>query len=343
VKDAAQEYDSRYGSATVSVISLDPKPFIDAAAISPAEIEAYYKARPMDPAFRTKEKRKVEYVIFPLAPEQQKLSATEKKVAKNALGEKALEFALAFQPEPIAKPGTPPPPTPDFDTEAKKRGLTPQTTEFFSDDQRPANVPPSPTFNQATFDLSKDNPISKVVELDNAVAVLRLVEIQPSELLPLDQVKDSIIKQLKQDKGAEALRAAAAKDVQDLKAALAKGTDFKTAAAALKLKVETLPPFVPMKIAQDDIRLATIAFSTVKLKKGEIAEPFDAPDGGELIAYLDNRAPADPAGLAAFEGRQRAAQDEQVRNMVYVDWVNWRSQQPGTHRPAQLAEFGGAE
>lgn len=342
-KNIAAEYDKIYGPATVSVVTFDPQSYAAAVQVTPAEIEAAYKAQPMNPAFRTKEKRRVEYVLYSLTPEQAKLSATEKKVAKNALGEKALEFALTFQPDPIAKPGVKPPPPPDFTAEAKKRGLTPVVTEFFTEETMPASVPPSPAFQQAAFALTKDDIVSKVVEMENGVALMRLVEIQPSELLPLDKVKDGIIQQIKQEKGAQAAETAAAKAATDLQAAVAKGTDFKAAAAALKLKVETPPAFVPFNVPQEDMRLATLAYASTTLTKGQVSSAVPSPAGGSLVICLDNRAPADPAGLAAFETRYRASQDGQLRGMVYFDWANWKSKQPGTHRPPDLLDFGNAE
>ena len=207
-RDVSTQYEKFYGPATVSFVTFDPKSFVAAAQVTPADIEAEYKANPTNPAYRTKEKRKVDYVLFLLSPDQAKLPDAQKAVAKDALGQKALDFALAFQPDPSATPGTTPPP-PDFQAEAKKRGLTPATTDFFSADTPPANVPPSPAFNTAAFSLTKDNAISNVFELDNGVAVLHLAEIQPSDLRPLAEVQADIMKQLQQTKGLQAEQLAA--------------------------------------------------------------------------------------------------------------------------------------
>ena len=187
---------------------------MDAAQVSPAEIEAAYKAHPENPAFRSKEKRKVDYVLFMLTPDQVKLPEEEKRAAKNELGEKAIQLAMACLPEPSEHGGATPAPPADFVTEAKKEGLNPATTEFFTSDTPPANVPPSSAFNTAAFDLTKDNTVSKVIDMENGEAVMHLAEIQPSDLLPLDAVKADITKQLKQEKGIQAEGLAAAKSVR---------------------------------------------------------------------------------------------------------------------------------
>jgi peptidyl-prolyl cis-trans isomerase D len=341
--DVSEQYQKFYGPATVSLVSFDPKTFVAAAQVTPAEIEAEYKAHPENPAYRTKEKRKVDYVLFLLTPDQAKLPDAQKTVAKDALGQKALDFALAFQPEPSAD-GTATPPPPDFMAEAKKQGLTPATTDFFTADTTPAGVPPSPGFNNAAFALTKDNAISKVVELDNGVAVLHLEEIQPSDLRPLNEVQADIQKQLQQSKGMEQARTTAQTVGGLLKTLTSKGSDFKSTAENMKLKVETLPAFVPYTVPSTDQRLRTIAYAVAGLKPGESSDPIPVQaDGSTIIVHLDKRDPADPAGLAAFETSFRQEQDEQLRQVAYIDWAEWKSKQPGTHKPPDLEAFGSVE
>ena len=345
-RDVSTQYEKFYGPATVSFVTFDPKSFVAAAQASPAEIEAEYKAHPENPAYRTQEKRKVDYVLFLLSPDQAKLPDAQKAAAKDALGQKALDFALAFQPEPSATGENAPPP-PDFQAEAKKRGLTPATTDFFAVDTPPANLPPSPAFNNAAFSLTKDNPIGKVVELDNGVAVVRLAEIQPSELRPLEEVKADITKELQQTKGLETARLTAQIMAKTLQDAVAKGADFKAAAAGMKLKAETLlsfAPFATLKASTSDQRLQTIAYATTSLTPGQVSDPVPMQaDNTILILHLDSRGQADPAGLAEFETRFRESQDQQLRAIIYTDWANWKSKQPGTHKPPGLDSFGGVE
>jgi peptidyl-prolyl cis-trans isomerase D len=344
-QDVSAQYQKYYGPTAVSVVTFDPKNYAAAVQVTPADFEAEYKANPTNPDYRTKEKRKVDYVLFLLSPDQAKLPDAQKASAKDALGQKALDFALAFQPEPSATDTTPPPP-PDFVTEAKKRGLDPQTTDFFSADTPPAGVPPSPAFNNAAFALSKDNTISKVVELDNGVAVLHLVEIQPSDLLPLDVVKADIQKHLEETKAQQRAQMTAQFTARLLQTSVAKGSTF-AAAAGPTLKVETLPPFVPFTVAQSrtsDPRLQAIAYAVASMTPGQVSEPIPVQeDSTEIVIHLDSRGPADPAGLADFESRFRQSQDEQLQSMVYEDWANWKSKQPGTHKPPELDSFGAVE
>ena len=340
--DVGEQYDKFYGPASVSFVTFNPQSYVAAAQVTPEEIAAEYKAHPQNPEYRTKEQRKVDYVTLTLTPDQMKLPDAQKTEAKNALGEKATKFALAFIPEPSATGATAP--APDFNAEAKKEGLTPATTDFFNADTPPAGVAPSPSFNNAAFALTNENSISKVIDLDNGVAVLHLVEIKPSDLRPLAEVQDAIKKQLQQNKGLQAEEQAAAAAAVKLKIEVATGKDFKTAATAAGLKVDTLPTFAPAKVPENDLRARTIAYAIAPLKTGEVSSPVPVEsDNATLVLHVDSRTPADPAGLADFESRFRDSQDQQLRNFVSADWTNWKSKQPGTHRPPDLDAYGSVD
>ncbi len=341
--DTKQEYEREYGPVQLSYVSFPIAAYAATAKVTPEEIEAAYKANPSDPSYRTEEKRQVEYVLFPLGADQQKLSGKDKDAAIQALGDKALDFALALQPDPNAPSGATQPPA-DFDAEAKKRGLTPITTNPFTVTTPPAGMAPSPAFNNAAFALGKDDPISKVIQLDNGVAVLRLVQVIPSELRPLAEVTPAIEQQLQAQKGAQAQSLAAAVAAAELQAALKKGGDFKSAAAGQHLTVETLPAFVPRKASPSDMKEAALGYYSAKLPVGGVSQPI--PLEGEnavVILHVDSRAPADPAGFADFATRYDQARDQELRGEAFVDWINWQSKQPGTHRPPNLDVYGGVE
>jgi peptidyl-prolyl cis-trans isomerase D len=340
--DVAEQYAKFYGPTTISYVTFDPKAYLAHAQVSPADIEAEYKSNPNNPAYRTDEKRKVDYVLFALTPDQMKLPDDQKNAAKDALGQKALDFALAFQPDPSAAPGAPAPSI-DFQAEAKKRGLNPGTTDFFAQDQPPGNLPPSPAFNNAAFSLSKDNTISKVIEMDNGVAVLHLAAIQPSALRPLDEVKAEIQKHLLEASARQAASITAEISAKLLQAEVAKGTDFKKAAAAKNLKVITTPAFVPSALRDADPTLQSLAYHAFALTVNQVSSPVQLTEGGQYaVAHLDSRAQPDPAGLSDLE-RVRDQEDQQFRQVVITDWIAWKSKQPGTHKPPDLDAYGTVE
>ena len=341
--DADARYQKEFGPVQVSYVSFSPASFTASAKVTPAEIEAAYKADPMNPAYRTDEKRQVEYVLFPLTAEQQQLPEKDKDAAIQAVGQKALNFALALQPDPNAASGSTPPAA-DFQAEAKKEGLTPVTTNFFAANSSPGGLPPSPAFNNAAFALTKDDSISKVVQLDNGVVVMHLLEIQPSEIKPLAEVAPVIEKQLQEQKGAQQAQLAAQLAATTLKIAVARGGDFKAAAAAQHLTVQTVPSFIPQNAPQNDQRLEAIAYFSAQLPVGAVSDPVPIEtDNSVVVLHIDSRAPANPAGLAAFEKSFHDSQDAQLREAALQDWVTWMNRQPGTHPPAHLEAYGAVE
>jgi hypothetical protein len=341
--DAATEYQKDYGPEQISYVTFPAATYSSAAKVTPEEIAAAFKANPTNPAYRTDEQRQVEYILFPLSAGQAKLPEQQKQAAIESLGDKALDFALALQPDPNA-PNTSALPAADFDAEAKKRALTPITTNFFPVGKPPAGMAPSPAFNNAAFALSKEDPISKVVALDNGVVVMRLLQVQSSQPKALAEVSPEIEKQLQQSKGARAQELAAAIAAATLRDAVKKGTIFAAAAAAQHLPVQALPNIVPRKVSMSDERMATLAYFSAMLPVGAVSEPIPvSTDNSVIILHVDNRGAPDPAGQAEFAKHYRDTQDENLRAAAFADWVNWKSKQPGTHPPPNLEAYGAVE
>ena len=126
-----------------------------------------------------------------------------------ALGQKALDFALSFQPEPTDGKAAPAARA-RFPRRGEEARAQSRHHRFLrAADTPPAGLPPSPAFNNAAFALSKDDPVSSVVALSDGVAVIHLVEVQPSELRPLGEVQAAISASLQAQKGAATAQAQA--------------------------------------------------------------------------------------------------------------------------------------
>ena len=338
---AKEEYEKEYGPVELSYIVFPASAYTATEKIAPKDIEDAYKADPANPAYRTDEKRQVEYVLFPLTADQQKLPQKDKDAAIQALGQKAIDFALSLQPDPNAPAGNTPPPI-DFDAQAKKSGLTPVTTAPFTATTPPAGMAPSPAFNNAAFALSQDDPVGKPVQMDNGVAVEKLVKIEPSELKPLAEVTPQIEKELQAKQAKAAQQVAAALAASALQEAVKKGADFKTAAAAQHLTVQTLPAFVPRTVSMKDMKQATLGFYSARLPVGAVSPPIPLEsENSVLVLHVDGRNTADVAGFADFEKSFRQSQDQELREKASFDWITWLGKQPGNHRPPNLEAYGG--
>ena len=101
--DVSAQYEKIYGPTTVTYVTLDPKSYESKVSVTPADIEAEYKRNLTNPAYRTSEKRKVDYVVLNLTPDQMKLPDDQKKTAIDALGQKALDFAPRLSARPLRR------------------------------------------------------------------------------------------------------------------------------------------------------------------------------------------------------------------------------------------------
>ena len=125
---------------------------------------------------------------------------------------------------------------------------------------------------------------------------------------------------------------------------MAKGGDFKAAAAAQHLAVQTAPTIVPHSAPENSQLLEALAYFSTQLAVGEVSGPIPVETTNSVvILHVDSRAPADPAGLADFEKSFRASQDDQLREAALRDWVTWMDRQPGTRPPPHLEAYGAVE
>jgi parvulin-like peptidyl-prolyl isomerase len=324
VQDTFQKY---FGRLKTSVVRFDEKKYASQIKITPADIEKEYTMSNMDPAYRSDEKRKVQYVAYLLSPAQQKLGAKEKADAKQTVGEEALKFSDATRDKKS-----------DFDQLAKKSNVSATTTDFFSEKETPKTLKPSPTFNTKVFHLSKEQPTSDPIETDDGYYVAHLVDIQPSQLRPLNDIKDKIEKKLKADKTRELVIKDAFDAVIKLKAELAKGTPLKSAAASLKLTVEDVPEFEVQdeKVKIQDAQL--IAHLAQGINPGEISQFYPNQNGGGLIVYLEGRKNPDDKIIALRRPGVESFLKRQKQNEIVSEWLERQNEASGTRIPTFLAQ-----
>jgi len=93
-----------------------------------------------------------------------------------------------------------------------------------------------------------------------------------------------------------------------------------------------------------DMKQATLGYFATMLPVGGVSQPIPLQtDNSVLVLHVDSRVPADPAGLADFETHFREKQDQDLQNAAFLDWANWQSKQPGTHKPPNLEAYGAVD
>jgi len=259
-------YKSR-DKVNISFIKVDPKEFEDEITISDAEVESYYKAHREEDYFEP-EKVKARHIYV-------KADATasdeDKAKAKAYAGEILKEAKKPYV---------------DFTALAEKYNKEPfevkhEDLGFF---ERGKMVRP---FEEAAFALSS-NEVSDVVETSFGYHIIKVEDKTPSRTKPIEEVKDQIIKKLKEEEASVAARQKA----DDIQYTIMSEENLQAAVDAnpdLNLKVEETGLF-----AKDDFipkigsgyTYRDVAEEAFKLKVGEISDLVEVKPGDRLLGYF---------------------------------------------------------
>jgi hypothetical protein len=284
-----EEYKSpeRVKVAYVAFTS-DPKAV---PAVTEEEVQRYYednKALYVDKSGKTKSLKEV-------TPEIRKRLTEE--AAKNLALEKATEFAnQAIQADAQAA-------TPSADGNAgndgfaalaEKSGLAVKETGFISGSELPQGVE-TLEFTSAAFRLSPESSISDPVQGHKSAYVLKLIANQPSENLPLEQVKEQVVQSVKTEKALEMARAKGEEKRQEIVKLVESGKTFEQAGpiqqTALELPVKTVSSLV------DDTT-------------------------GAFFAYVSQRQKGKPDEIASLEPQIRQSLLQTAQYRVVQDFQN---------------------
>jgi peptidyl-prolyl cis-trans isomerase D len=189
------------------------------------------------------------------------------------------------------------------------KDLTVETTEFFSQDKSIEHMGIAFPAAEAAFSLKKDE-LSDPIPLRNGFAIVKLLDIKPSSIPPLAEVKN---------KAAEDLKLSQAKKLAHAEAR--KLTDEAKRRGDLALPGKEVAEAGPATRAEgfggelaDAPVLTKKAFS---LKEGEIAGPIPVSKGYAVIKITEKKKPGSEEFLAA---RDRLA--EQLTNERQLALIN---------------------
>ncbi|HWQ92148.1 MAG TPA: peptidyl-prolyl cis-trans isomerase [Clostridia bacterium] len=208
---------------------------------------------------------------------------------------KAAEFASPlFDQQPMSAAA--------LEEQAKKQGLPVQTTSPFTQEEGPQDLPVGPDFTKVAFSLTPEEPISRPLVGEDGVYVVALKNRIPSEVPPLDKVREQVTADYKHMQALNAARQAGMAFQQTVTNALAQGKSFEAVAKEANLQVANLPPFslstrsVPEVEEHLNInQLKQMAFGT---PVGQ-ATPFQPTMTGGAILFVKEKRPVDQAKMQA--------------------------------------------
>jgi hypothetical protein len=202
---------------------------------------------------------------------------------------------------------------------------------------------------QYAFQLTQQAPFSDPVQGPDGFYVLHLLNVTESHPFTLEEAKPKIVETLKSQRLQELVASKGAEVGRQIRAALKSGTPLEKAVDPA-FKVERVPAFAlieppapkteadkdkskdakpkdekPKDVTPD---LPSIRSAVSSLNPGDVSDFMPVGKGG-LVAVLEKRAPADPAGYAAAKTDFETRYLSQRRAAIFIEWLRDRRRAAG--------------
>jgi hypothetical protein len=326
--ESQENYERAYGKMEVAVVRLKEEDFEKDVKITDEDVAKYYEAN--KDKLKSEEKRKVEFVAFTLSEPERKLTGKDRKDPLQKAADRANDFTQALL-EKDAK----------FE-EVASRFQTPVTpTGEFTAAKPDPQLASTPQLTQYSFQLTQQTPFSDPIQGADGFYILHLLSIMESHPLSLEEAKPKIAETMKADRLRELVSNKGTEASRQIREALKSGTPLDKAVAQTSLKLERIPPFAiiepapspkpePDKQKPKDVTpdLSSIKNAVAALSAGEASDFVPVGKGG-LIAVLEKREKADPAGYAEAKTQFETRYLTQRRGAVFMEWLRDRRKASG--------------
>lgn len=236
-------------------------------------------------------------MILPAAAAKEKIKGEmHQAYAVLAARKQAIEFAtelLELQPK-----------QPDnIDRLAAAKGFPSKATEPFTRDDGPAGLKVPDDFNRIAFALTGEEPFGEQpVVAEDGVYVLGLKKRLPSELPPVENIREKVTEDYRKNQALNLARAAGQSFHGTLTNQLAQGRAFHAICQEANVKPIKLNPFSPNTQILPDLPnrgdLSLIKNAAFALSIGEIS-PFVQTRNGGFVLQLQARLPVPEARVQA--------------------------------------------
>jgi parvulin-like peptidyl-prolyl isomerase len=237
--------------------------------------------------------------------------------AGNDARKDANDFANAFFNIDPAKPE-------NLATAARQKGLPVHVTTPFADKFGPEEFTAPPGFTKAAFALSPDAPFAGPIAGPNAVYVIAFDKQLPSEIPPLDQIRERVTQEYQWREATLLARRTGTNFVRTLTGMTA-DRGFASLCVAAGLEPQVLPAFslstpeLPELGERTDLNQLKQAIFTTPVGK---TSDFEATRDGGFIVYVQSRLPVDQAKMNSDLPQYLAGFRRQRQNEAFSQWVN---------------------
>jgi hypothetical protein len=327
--ESQENYERAYGKMEVAVVRLKDEDFEKDVKVTDEDVSKYYEAHKEQ--LKSDEKRKVEFVALTLNETEKKLTGKDRKDPLQKVADRANDFTQALL-EKDAK----------FEEVASKFQTPVTATGEFTAVKPDPQLASTPQLTQYAFQLTQQAPFSDPVQVTDGFYILHLLSITESHPLSLEEAKPKIVETMKADRLRELVSNKGTEVARQIREALKGGVPADKAVAQAGLKLERIPPFAiieppapspqptPDKEKPKDVTpdLSSIKNAVAALAPGEASDFVPVGKGG-LVALLEKRAKADPAGYDAAKTQFETRYLTQRRGAVFMEWMRDRRKASG--------------
>jgi hypothetical protein len=353
-QEAAAAYQRDHQELSAQIVFFSASNYLSSVTVTPAAVAQFYTNYLAE--YRLPERMQVSYVAFevtnylaqagpngpgqiltswwrPTSARYGRALFPKFQVARRSEGENprglirdragsdarkdANEFANAvFNQEP-AKPE-------NLAAVAKQKGLPVRVTAPFAAESGPEEFSAPPGFTKAAFGLTPDEPFAGPIAGPNAVYVLAFAKRLPSEIPPLDQIRERVTQEYQLQEAILLARHAGTNFVRTL-AGMTADRGFASLCVAAGLQPQVLPAFslstqeLPELGERADLNQLKQAVFTTPVGK---TSGFEATSDGGFIVYVQSRLPIDQAKMNSELPQYTVALRRERQNEAFTQWVN---------------------
>jgi len=251
----------------------------------------------------------------PEEAKQQILKEEREAQALELARKKAVEFAtMLYTNEPMRSE--------NLATLATQNGLAPHVSPPFSKEEPPTGLDVRADFVKAAFALNAEEPFSQTLVGNDGIYVISLNKSLPSEIPPLDIIRNQVTQDYRFNEAA----------IQARKAAMEFGTTatnitsapaFAAACAVAKVKPITLPPFSistrKLEQVENHVSLAQFKQAVFSTPPGQMSQLQASMDGAYAV-FVQEKLPLDESKLAANLPSFERSVRQTRRAEAFNDW-----------------------
>lgn len=220
-----------------------------------------------------------------------------------------------------------------FTWRAKARGLKTADTPLFSFDSGYIPGVEAAAIEEfrecaSDLDLQRADALYGIARGKRQVYLMRVMTNDLAHTPTFESLKDTLVPLVTAEKRAKLFSDDAEKIAGEIKAAMS-AKDFAGACGDLALNVSTSITFSATSLGADPFDNArAIVPEVIRVKKGDLSKPINV-FGGAVVAYVENREPADSFEAASAREAVASQLSQMESSAAFADWINWNLNSKG--------------